>query len=209
MIKQCQECKQDFNARRSTVRFCSVKCKDIARIIDLRKQKFGMLQVLDHPIIRRKSKTFFKCKCDCGNIKEIEGWNLRNGITTSCGCKNKLPKGESACRFIFGMYKRQGLSRGHKFELTLDMFKAITQQNCFYCGSKPSNVCDKSSSNANGSYIYNGIDRWDNNKGYVINNVVPCCKNCNSMKSKMHGKVFLDQIKKILDYRQKTATIKK
>ena len=177
--------------------------------IDISGKKFNYLTAIEWVGKNKNGSALWMCKCNCGKEKYVWMYDLKSGNSTSCGCKNKLPKGESACRFIFGMYKRQGLSRGHKFELTLDMFKAITQQNCFYCGCKPSNVCDRSSSNANGSYIYNGIDRWDNNKGYVINNVVPCCKNCNSMKSKMHGKVFLDQIKKILDYRQKTATIKK
>lgn len=28
------------------------------------------------------------CKCDCGNIKEIVGQDLKDGKTKSCGCLN-------------------------------------------------------------------------------------------------------------------------
>jgi len=203
MIKQCEWCKKDFNARRKSVRCCSVKCKDKFRIIDIRNKKYGMLSVLDKPIIRRKGKTFFVCKCDCGRITEKEGWNLRNNVTTNCGCKTKLPKGESACRWMFNYYKNQcGEKRGHCFDLILDDFKEITKQDCFYCGEKPSNICDRSSRRANGTFTYNGIDRKDNTKGYTKNNIVPCCKVCNSMKSKLSEKEFISHIKKILSYSQ-------
>jgi hypothetical protein len=29
---------------------------------------------------------------------------------------------------------------------------------------------------------YNGIDRVDNEKGYLVENCVPCCFTCNSLK---------------------------
>ena len=29
---------------------------------------------------------FWLCRCDCGNYKEVYGWNLINGRTQSCGC---------------------------------------------------------------------------------------------------------------------------
>lgn len=54
-------------------------------LIDLTGQKIGKLTVLH----REKEKgTKWICQCDCGNIKAIEGYNLRNGNTQSCGCIN-------------------------------------------------------------------------------------------------------------------------
>jgi len=201
MIKQCKWCKKDFNARRKSVRCCSVECKDKFRIIDIRNKKYGMLSVLNKPIIRRNGKTFFVCKCDCGKITEKEGWSLRNNVTTSCGCKTKLPLGESACRWMFKKYIQQAKSREHCFDLTLDDFKEITKKNCYYCDEIPINVCDRKKHNrSNGNFIYNGIDRKDNTKGYTKNNVVPCCKVCNSMKSKLSEKEFISHIKKIVSY---------
>lgn len=52
---------------------------------DLTGQRFGYLTVLG----RGKTKyhnIHWICQCDCGNIKEIAGKSLRQGLTQSCGC---------------------------------------------------------------------------------------------------------------------------
>ncbi len=52
---------------------------------DLTGQRFGRLTVLEFmPDETRHTK--WKCKCDCGNIKIVEGANLKSGNTQSCGC---------------------------------------------------------------------------------------------------------------------------
>lgn len=61
------------------------------------------------------------------------------------------------------------------FELSHAEFLKLTQKNCVYCGATPTNSYR--------GYLYNGIDRKDNDRGYVLSNVVPCCGRCNSMKS--------------------------
>lgn len=61
-------------------------------IIDLTGQKFGRLTVLErdlsYPSGAGKS-VYWKCKCDCGNIKSVRTDKLRKGITQSCGCLSK------------------------------------------------------------------------------------------------------------------------
>lgn len=49
--------------------------------------KFGKLIVLSECII--KHRKYYKCKCDCGNIKYIRSDMLKSGHTKSCGCLNK------------------------------------------------------------------------------------------------------------------------
>lgn len=51
-------------------------------------KRFGHLVVLNYAKPRNK-KTFWLCKCDCGNIKEIEGDSLTRGRIVSCGCSLK------------------------------------------------------------------------------------------------------------------------
>jgi hypothetical protein len=51
---------------------------------------------------------------------------------------------------------------------------------------------------AYGDYVYNGIDRKNNSLGYVSNNCVPCCSECNLMKRKMSVNQFLEHMRKIL-----------
>lgn len=55
-------------------------------------QRFGRLVVVS---IAPKRKDLvsrcirYTCKCDCGNIIEVNGSSLRSGHTTSCGCSRK------------------------------------------------------------------------------------------------------------------------
>ena len=63
------------------------------RIIDITGKKFGRLFVIKFVgVIRRVS--MWECLCDCGNIKNIAGIDLRSGHTTSCGCYLKEIRGK-------------------------------------------------------------------------------------------------------------------
>lgn len=55
-------------------------------IRDLIDQRFGKLVVLGRSDNNKHERTTWKCICDCGNIKVIDGCSLTTGNTTSCGC---------------------------------------------------------------------------------------------------------------------------
>lgn len=53
---------------------------------DLTGNKYGRWTVIcrdDNPGDRT---TMWLCRCDCGNVKRVQGYNLKNGISKSCGC---------------------------------------------------------------------------------------------------------------------------
>lgn len=61
----------------------------MSKLVDLTGQKFGRLVVIerapnDVPATNRGAK--WLCRCDCGNLKSIDGTELRNGRIKSCGC---------------------------------------------------------------------------------------------------------------------------
>ena len=58
----------------------------MAKPLDLTNQKFGKLTAISKAP-SRSGKTYWLCKCECGNEKEIQTSHLRNGSITSCGCK--------------------------------------------------------------------------------------------------------------------------
>ena len=62
----------------------------MANFIDLTGQKYNKLTVISRAKSRRqpsgKLVTYWNCKCDCGNITQVRGWDLKNGHTISCGC---------------------------------------------------------------------------------------------------------------------------
>ncbi len=179
------------------------------KIRNLTGQTFGRLYVLELDYLNPKLKNaaYWKCKCSCGNITTTRGALLKDGTTKSCGCLQKelasivikkeiirrtLPNGTSARNELYRQYKNGAKVRGLEFNLEYKYFMDVTAQNCNYCGSAPLNT--RYNKRWNGKYIFNGIDRVDNSKGYIIGNVVPCCKRCNAAKSDLSENDFLKLI---------------
>ena len=58
--------------------------------IDLVGQQFGRLTVVrlsQH--VHRNGNAMWVCQCSCGNVVEVDGYALRHGLTTSCGCARR------------------------------------------------------------------------------------------------------------------------
>lgn len=58
----------------------------MAKAVDLTGQKFGKLTVVERTANNKKGNTMWLCNCDCGNTKEVLGYDLTHGRTVSCGC---------------------------------------------------------------------------------------------------------------------------
>jgi hypothetical protein len=54
--------------------------------------------------------------------------------------------------------------------------------------------------NSNGNYIYTGIDRVNNSRGYEIDNVTSCCWDCNNKKRTMTKEDFFSWVKSVYEY---------
>ena len=58
-------------------------------LIDLTGKNFGLLEVIQKSDKNTSyGDVYWKCRCDCGNIQDISGHNLRRGTVLSCGCLN-------------------------------------------------------------------------------------------------------------------------
>lgn len=69
-----------------------IRQKDIIQEDPMIGKTFGLLTVLERAqkredLISRCIR--YKCKCQCGNIIEVDGGALRNNHTKSCGCTRK------------------------------------------------------------------------------------------------------------------------
>jgi len=163
---------------------------------DLIGKRFGKLTVIALAEGRDTTCRRWLVKCDCGETKITRSSRLISGNCTSCGsCSHRKMYGESSMNQMISAYKAGAKRRNLEYTLTDNVFKNLTHSPCYYCGQLPSNIRAKSS--AYGAYIFNGIDRVDNSKGYVIENVVPCCKLCNQAKSDKTQQEFYDWIKKV------------
>lgn len=174
--------------------------------IDLVDKRFGRLLAIKVTGRNKHEHTVWLCQCDCGNTTKVQRGSLVRGLTRSCGClarevtgnRRRLPKGEAVFNALIRSYRRHAKKANREFSLTEKQFREITKQNCHYCGQEPNQVFKRNP--YNGGYIYNGIDRIDNMKGYVIDNCVSCCELCNWMKRDLSQIEFLSHIDQIAQH---------
>ncbi|KKN65322.1 hypothetical protein LCGC14_0483050 [marine sediment metagenome] len=106
--------------------------------------------------------------------------------------------GEAAYNQLYHNNKRSAKLRGHNWNLRKQDFKSLTQMQCYYCGIEPSQIYHNKE--LNGDYLYNGVDRIDNNLGYIYGNVLPCCKTCNYVKSNQSMREFQAWIDRLVEH---------
>lgn len=194
----------------------------MANVINLVGLKFGRLFVNSKNEIKgNKRQVRWDCVCDCGNLHTVTGESLRSGKSKSCGCllkearhvKNKNSDREKAMLLLIysPLKKRHRQKFNNENYIDFETFKKLSLSNCFYCNSEPYNTqpdiryetrYGKKEKLTITNFVlkYNGIDRIDSSKGYEYNNVVSCCKNCNSAKMELSTNEFKNQIKKIYEY---------
>ena len=141
---------------------------------DLTGKRFGRLTVIEF-VPNEKPRTFWKCKCDCGNVSVVCATDLKRWDVLSCGCWIKEKRRE---RFL-----KHGLSHTRIYRIWKSMISR-----CFFSSSKDYKnyggrgitVCDEWKNNVTAFYEWameNGytdeltIDRIDPNKDY-------CPENC-------------------------------
>lgn len=170
---------------------------------------------------RKDGRNFFiyECRCDCGTLFESTvaefdykfGCNdcakqhhyemtvisRKNNINLTPSRRTELSKLSPESKDgIKGSYANHVInsikSTATKRNLSwnLDFIKAfyLIQEPCYYCGNE-----------VKFPETRNGLDRLDNSKGYIENNVVPCCYPCNIAKHEMSENEFKSFIIKIYD----------
>lgn len=171
---------------------------------DLTGRQFGDLLVVGRSSKQRGTGfPYWTCRCACSRTVDLLTANLKRMF--SCGCKRtqliaaartKTP-GNPAKNRLIRHYQLAAKQRGFVFELTDSQCAGLFVQDCHYCGSPPLQTI---SSRAH-TYMYNGIDRRDSDRGYVVDNVLPSCGACNRMKMELPYEQFLDLVRRIYEHR--------
>lgn len=162
-------------------------------------KKFGKLTVLARDTQRGK-RSFWAVRCECGNEKIVIGYNLVKGLSKSCGCtKSRMKQKQFVSGFaeILWKYRHQARTRGLEWGLSEETVFKLIALPCHYCGDEPRNT----KARWKNKLRYNGIDRKDNNLGYVQDNVVPCCKLCNRFKGTQPYAEFVSYLNRLAEYR--------
>lgn len=93
--------------------------------------------------------------------------------------------------YKYARLKAGAKERGLDFEITKPDYAAFWQKPCHYCGSEIERC---------------GIDRIDSKRGYVMGNLVPCCKKCNLMKREYTQAQFVLHCQRIVEFNQPVHT---
>jgi hypothetical protein len=126
--------------------------------------KIGRYTLLSKRYDPKRQKSFYLCKCDCGNIKEVRTDHLTSGRVISCGCyhaeiapaighrlgKSQIRHGETGTRLhSIWVHMRQRC-----YDQNYTKYK--------YWGGKGIRVCDEWAK-------YETFRDWANSSGYSHN----------------------------------------
>lgn len=205
--KNCKKCKYKNQRKYETIKV---------------GDNYGDWKVLSINHQDKYSKIHYLCECKCGNKKTIVGTSLKNGDSKSCGCsKSKNKDTETTLNMIYRQYISDAIKRNYAFNLTFDQFELLIQQDCSYCGKKPTPknhyVKKNGELNYNGKRAskltidkawvnVNGIDRKNNEPYYSIKNSVTCCNECNYAKKNMSFNEWEQFLERIFQFKLKNYT---
>ena len=125
-----------------------------------------------------KTKTYAKTYRERHYEKETErSRTFLRGYRKTDKCKSYWKTHQKTIAYKWNLLKTSARQRGVALHLTKEDNERICTSKCHYCGDYPVD--------------HNGIDRVDNNKGYIIGNVVPCCTFCNMAKRAYNIRTFI------------------
>jgi hypothetical protein len=89
----------------------------------------------------------------------------------------------------YSEYKyRATIKKKLDFTITMDEFDMIRSYDCYLCGKQTTDTHT------------NGVDRYDNSVGYILENCRTCCADCNYMKREFVHTDIMDKLKLIYEY---------
>lgn len=86
------------------------------------------------------------------------------------------------CQLVIRL-KQQAKNRKYAYELSKPDVETLVKAPCVYCGAAPD--------------PFNTVDRLDNRVGYVLDNVVSCCKACNLAKGCLDPATYIARCKHV------------
>ena len=136
---------------------------------------------------------------DCGESRTTKSHDVSNKRCKSCYKKSQKlkPNTDSTYKVLAASVKGGAKKRNIEYMLSLEQFKNIVKNNCYWCGEKPPLKNPKAERMPTLPAPANGIDRINNSIGYIYDNCVASCQKCNIAKNNYSEKEFLEWIKKV------------
>ena len=168
------------------------------RFRNLEGQKFGSLRAKS--LANDECPLKYHCECDCGGLSVVAGTNLVSGHIKGCkkcrASKAALRTRKKPFESLYHAIEWRCKRIGRELMSFEDFLTFTNTTTCHYCTdtivwSKYINH----TTNSTGS----NLDRMDSSKGYLRDNCVVCCRDCNTMKMKMAYDAFLAKISMIAE----------
>ena len=164
------------------------------RVKDFTGLKYGRLTVIEFTGKRAKNgHKIWRCKCDCGNICDVQSSNLTSGNTLSCGCVQRERSSQNLSHLLLVELRGEKHPRWRK-DLTDEerILNRNTPQNrefreavykrdnyiCQCCGYDKGKCLNAHHKNS-----------WNTHKDlrYDINNGTTLCDKCHRLFHKIYG----------------------
>jgi hypothetical protein len=82
---------------------------------------------------------------------------------------------------LMSEYQRKASAKSREFSLDYSLFESLIMSYCYFCNLKPSNF--------RLGLKYSGLRRLDLDLGFIPENTVACCKQCNSKNKLDYSKI--------------------
>lgn len=166
-------------------------------------QKYGEWEVVSYGNNR---KSYWKCKCSCGNVVEVYAGNIVNHKTKRCRqCADKLNRRENNKAWkgykeipgkYFGNIRLYCKRINREFNISIEYLQDLFEKQNRLCA-----ICNiPIFFGINGSGTTASLDRIDSNKGYVEGNVQWVHKTINAMKSDLPQNEFIQWCKLVGEF---------
>lgn len=207
---KCVTCGEEQNIRTSHKERCICKkCKDNEFINKHIGLVYGVYTVASYAY-KKGNLHYYNaiCKnCNSNNIITLSSLYLSDKKEQNhcLKCKYEIsirkPTLDAPRNCVKGEYLTGAIKRNFEFNLTDEEFDKLIFSNCYYCGEPPKEYqSDKKFNKTDTIFKRNGIDRLNSKLGYFLDNCVPCCATCNTMKMSLGEKEFITHINKISNF---------